>query len=125
MSSYPEPDLSACVSAEEFLSYDYDYVICGAATAGLVIAARLTEQANVSVGVIKAGKNRIHDFAVNTPGMCLSLVGNPDYDWVYRIVPQKHHNNTVHHVPRGKLLGGSSGINYMVYVRGQSSDYDD
>lgn len=115
----------ALVSAEEFLKHEYDYVICGGGTAGLVIATRLAERRDVKVGVIEAGKSKLGDPAIDTPAMCLSLVSNPEYDWLYKTVPQEHHNNIVHHVPRGKLLGGSSAINYMVYVRGQSSEYDD
>lgn len=120
-----DTDIPALVSAEEFVRHDYDYIICGGGTAGLVIAARLTEQPDVKVGVIEAGKSKLDDFGVDTPAMCLSLVGNPGYDWKYMTVPQKHHDNRIHHVPRGKVLGGSSAINYMVYVRGQSADYND
>lgn len=125
MASQSETNIPALASVEEFLKHEYDYVICGGGTAGLVVATRLAERHDIKVGVIEAGKSKIDDFAVDTPGMCLSMVGNPEYDWVYNTVPQEHHHNVVHHVPRGKVLGGSSAINYMVYVRGQSSEYDD
>jgi choline dehydrogenase-like flavoprotein len=124
MGSNSHAAIPALASPEDFVQYEYDYVICGGGTAGLVIAARLTEDPNITVGVIEAGKNGLDEFAINTPGMCLSLVSS-EWDWFYKTVPQKHHHGNVHHVPRGKALGGSSAINYMVYVRGQNSEYDD
>jgi len=76
------------VSVDEFLKHEYDFVICGGGTAGLCIAARLTEDPDITVGVIEAGKNKLDDFLVDTPACCLQLVGNPEYDWIYRTVPQ-------------------------------------
>jgi choline dehydrogenase-like flavoprotein len=116
---------TAHVSAEEFLKTDFDYVICGGGTAGLVVAARLSENPDVTVGVIEAGKNKLGDPAVDIPMMFTSMFSNPEYDWAYKTTPQKCNNNIVHHVVRGKMLGGSSGINYMMYVRGSLQDWDD
>lgn len=79
---------SAHVSAEDFVKQDYDYVICGGGTAGLVVAARLTENPDVTVGVIEAGKNRLEDPLVDTPALFLQMLGNPEYDWNYMTVPQ-------------------------------------
>lgn len=112
-------------SIEEFTSTEFDYIICGGGTAGCVIAARLSEDPNVTVGVVEAGKYRIGDPLVDTPVGFFNMFENPDYDWCMYTAPQKFNNGKIHHVPRGKLLGGSSGINYMMYVRGSLQDYDD
>ncbi|KGO68027.1 Glucose-methanol-choline oxidoreductase [Penicillium italicum] len=110
---------------EEFTRTTFDYVICGGGTAGLVLAARLTENPAVTVGVIEAGKYRIGDPFVDTPAAFPKMFENPEYDWCLYTVPQEANRGVCQHVPRGKLLGGSSGINYMMYVRGSTQDYDD
>lgn len=78
------------------------------------MAARLSENPDVTVGVIEAGKWRKDDMNVDVPALFLQMLGNKEYDWVHQTVPQKGDSNKVHHIPRGKLLGGSSGINYMM-----------
>ncbi|KAJ5827629.1 Glucose-methanol-choline oxidoreductase [Penicillium robsamsonii] len=113
-----------CV-VEEFTRTLFDYVICGGGTAGLVLAARLSENPDVTVGVIEAGKYRIGDPLVDTPAAFPNMFENPDYDWCMYTTPQEGNRGVSHHIPRGKLLGGSSGINYMMYVRGSTQDYDD
>jgi choline dehydrogenase-like flavoprotein len=111
------------LNADDFLKHEYDFIIVGGGTAGLAVAARLTENPDVTVGVLEAGKNRLDDFLVDTPGVFTQLLGNDEYDWKFMTVPQV--NGREYHIPRGKLLGGSSGINYMMYVRGSTQDYDD
>ncbi|KAK3621607.1 hypothetical protein LTR56_022714 [Elasticomyces elasticus] len=112
-------------TAEDFLQHKYDFIIVGGGTAGLTVAARLTENADVTVGVLEAGKNKLDDPLIDTPAAFLQLFNNPEYDWAFMTEPQKHNQNKTHHIPRGKVLGGSSGINYMMYVRGSDADYDD
>ena len=79
---------SVLVSVNEFVESKYDYVIVGGGTAGLVLAARLTENPDVTVGVIEAGKNRLDDELVFTPALFTQLLFNPEYDWMLSSVPQ-------------------------------------
>jgi choline dehydrogenase-like flavoprotein len=110
---------------EEFLQTRFDYIIVGGGTAGLVLAARLTEDPAVVVGVLEAGQARLNDPRILTPLLFTTLAGTEDYDWMMKTVPQAGTKNKIHAQPRGKVLGGSSAINFMIYVRGQRSEYDD
>ncbi|OQE42134.1 hypothetical protein PENCOP_c004G00720 [Penicillium coprophilum] len=112
-------------SLGEFLDTSFDYIICGGGTAGCAVAARLSENAQVTVGLIEAGKCRLGDPVVDIPGRFGEMMENPEYDWCIYTAPQKGNHDNVHHVPCGKLLGGSSGMNVMCYVRGSLQDYDD
>lgn len=76
------------MSAEEFANKSYDYIICGGGTAGLVLAARLTEDPNVTVGVLEAGENRLGDPLVDAPGLYIQTWDKPEYDWCFKTVPQ-------------------------------------
>jgi choline dehydrogenase-like flavoprotein len=76
------------MSAEEFTSKSYDYVVVGGGTAGLVIAARLCEDPNVTVAVLEAGSNRLDDPLIDGPNTFLNLWDKPEYDWCYKTVPQ-------------------------------------
>ena len=115
---------NALCSVDDFVSQKYDFVVVGGGTAGLCVAARLTEDPNITVGVLEAGENRIEDKSVSTPSLYPTLIGNKDYDWCMTSIPQPTAGNKVYSMPRGKLLGGSSGINYLMYVRGSKKDYD-
>lgn len=75
-------------TVEEFTRTTFDYVICGGGTAGLVLAARLSENPAVTVGVIEAGKYRIGDPLVDTPASFSEMFENPDYDWCVYTTPQ-------------------------------------
>ena len=112
---------NALCSVDEFVSQKYDFVVVGGGTAGLCVAARLTEDPNITVGVLEAGENRMDDPAVSTPGMYPTMIGRPDYDWCMTSIKQPNAGGKVYSMPRGKLLGGSSGINYLMYVRGSVS----
>ncbi|WPH01193.1 alcohol oxidase [Acrodontium crateriforme] len=115
---------SALCSLDEFLAEKYDYVVVGGGTAGLCVAVRLSENPDVKVGVIEAGANRIDDPQVFTPSLYPTMIGQEKYDWCFQSVPQSGVNGKTVSQPRGKLLGGSSGINYLMYVRGSKKDYD-
>ncbi|KAG0264789.1 hypothetical protein BG011_006062 [Mortierella polycephala] len=101
----------------------YDYVILGGGTAGCVLAARLAEDPNINVLVLEAGYTDDIN-ASKTPAM-MSTLWRTDVDWNLRTVPQVHAFGRVMDQPRGKLLGGSSSINAMMYHRGAASDYDE
>lgn len=75
-------------SAEDFLQHEYDFIVVGGGTAGLTVAARLTENEDITVGVIEAGKCRLDDPLVDTPAAFLAMFSNPEYDWAFMTEPQ-------------------------------------
>ncbi|OCT54313.1 hypothetical protein CLCR_00793 [Cladophialophora carrionii] len=113
---------SALCSVEDLTSRQYDFIVVGGGTAGLVVAARLTEDPNISVAVLEAGENRMDDPSVSTPSLYPTLIGRPQYDWCMTSIPQPNAGNKIYSMPRGKILGGSSGINYLMYVRPSRND---
>lgn len=76
------------MSAKDFASKSYDYVVCGGGTAGLVIAARLTEDPNVTVAILEAGGNGLDDIMIDGPNLFTQLWDKPQYDWSFKTVPQ-------------------------------------
>jgi choline dehydrogenase-like flavoprotein len=128
MASKPIADSHALaeVDAAAFARHDFDFIVCGGGTAGLTVAARLSENPDVLVGIIEAGGNQLNNPVVDTPALFGQMFNNSKYDWQYMTTPQRGNmKEKEHHVVRGKMLGGSSGINYMMYVRGSDQDYDD
>lgn len=115
---------NALCSLDDFLSTKFDYLVLGGGTCGCQIAGRLTEDPNITVGVLEAGENLMDDKQVSTPSLYPTLIGRKKYDWCFESVPQPNAGNKTYSMPRGKLLGGSSGINYLMYVRGSKGDYD-
>ncbi|KAF8313119.1 alcohol oxidase [Clavulina sp. PMI_390] len=111
---------------EEFVTkYEgFDYVVIGGGTAGLVVAARLSEDPNVTVGVLEAGSYHVNDPLIDVPGYRGRALGNDNYDWAYLTVPQRHLNNRVLALPRGKMLGGTSALNFMSMGRTSKEEYD-
>lgn len=103
---------------------EFDYVICGAGTAGCVIANRLSADPSVRVCLIEAGKKDSHPF-IHVPAAVAAAIGTPSLGWGYWTAPQQHLGGRKIPVPRGRVLGGCSSINGMVYNRGQPADYDD
>ncbi|KAK5135767.1 hypothetical protein LTR08_004753 [Meristemomyces frigidus] len=115
---------SALCSVEDFLAEEFDYVVIGGGTAGLCVAARLTENPEVKVGVLEAGEDRMDDPKISTPSNYPTLIGREQYDWCFQTIPQEGAGGKRMSQPRGKVLGGSSAINYLMYVRGSKADYD-
>lgn len=113
------------VDPASFAATSFDYLIAGGGTAGLALAARLTEDPEIVVGVIEAGLDRTDDPNVLTPGFTPIMWDNPDYDWIFETVPQTHGNNRIINHPRGKQLGGSSAINFNYFTHASQQDIDD
>jgi choline dehydrogenase len=101
----------------------FDYIIVGAGTAGCLLANRLSADASKRVLLIEAG-GRDDYVWVHIPVGYLRCIGNARTDWLYRTEPDPGLNGRSLRYPRGKLLGGCSSINGMIYMRGQSRDYD-
>jgi choline dehydrogenase len=106
------------------ISEGFDYVIAGGGTAGCVLANRLSADAGVTVALIEAGPPD-DDAAIHVPAMVAKAIGNPRQSWGYQTVPQPHVDGRVLPVPRGRVLGGCSSINGMVYFRGHPREYDE
>jgi choline dehydrogenase len=103
----------------------WDYVIVGGGSAGSALAARLTEDATTRVLVLEAGRpDHIWDPFIHMPAALSFPIGNPRYDWMYRSEPEPFmHGRRIYHA-RGKVLGGSSSINGMIFQRGNPLDYE-
>ncbi len=101
----------------------FDYIIVGAGTAGCVLANRLSQDPSKRVLLLEAGKKDNY-FWIDIPVGYLYTIGNPRTDWCFETEPETGLNGRSIGYARGKVLGGCSSINAMIYMRGQQSDYD-
>ena len=102
----------------------YDYIIIGAGSAGCVLANRLSEDPTLRVLLLEAGPRDWHPF-IHMPAGLAKLVGQKGINWNYDTAPEPQLNQRRLWWPRGKVLGGSSSINAMCYIRGVARDYDE
>ncbi|KAJ7716163.1 alcohol oxidase [Mycena olivaceomarginata] len=113
-----------------FAQQKFDFIIVGGGTSGLVAAARLSENPNIVVGVIEAGQYRPNDPVIEIPqsyaasSVNTSLLGNPTYDWGFVSTAQPGLNGNPVAYPRGKIVGGSSAINNLIWQRGAKEEYE-
>ena len=102
----------------------YDYIVVGAGSAGAVVASRLTESGRHRVLLLEAGTQGSNFFWSKVPVGVSKMIDDPAVNWCYSSEPDEGSGGRRIAVPRGRMLGGSSWINGMVYIRGQAQDYD-
>ena len=111
------------MAAAEPIEGDYDYIIVGAGSAGCMLANRLSVDAGKRVLILEAG-GRDNWIWFHIPVGYLFAIGNPRSDWCFKTEAEGGLNGRSLNYPRGKVIGGSSSINAMIYMRGQAADYD-
>ena len=111
------------ISPARFSQISFDYLVVGGGTAGLVVAARLSEDPAITVGVLEAGSAFFDKPAINVPGRYGETLGTLE-DWQYETVPQRGLGDRSLQWPRGKVLGGTSALNFMTWNRPNREDVD-
>ncbi|KAF9468307.1 alcohol oxidase [Collybia nuda] len=109
---------------KELKDTTFSFIIVGGGTAGLVIATRLSEIRENRVLLLEAGEEHFDDPLIMIPSKVGLVYGNPLYDWMYQTIPQVHSSNIRVNFTRGKMLGGCSAINAMIWDRASKVEYD-
>jgi choline dehydrogenase len=109
---------------EDMQSNAYDFIVVGSGSGGGVVASRLSENGKYKVLCLEAGEEGANYIWSRPPAGVVYMIDNPAVNWRYQSEPHESHGNRPIYVPRGKLLGGSSALNAIVYNRGQRLDYD-
>src|ERR1700712_2200686 len=104
-------------------SMNFDYIVVGGGSGGCVLAARLSEDPSVSVALIEAGPAD-RNILIHVPAGLALLAQTHTANWNFSTVPQKGLNGRIGWQPRGKVLGGSSSVNAMIYIRGHRAASD-
>ena len=102
----------------------FDYIVTGAGSAGCAVAARLSESGKYRVLLLEAG-GEDRNLWIHVPMGFSQVYANPRVNWMYESEPEAQLNGRSLYQPRGKVLGGTSSINGMVYMRGNATDYDE
>jgi choline dehydrogenase-like flavoprotein len=111
------------ITPDPFCGQPIDYLVVGGGTAGLVVATRLSENPNITVGVLEAGPAAFGEPLIDIPGRFGESLGTK-YDWKFETTPQPGLGGRKLPWPRGKVLGGTSALNFMTWNRGCKEDYD-
>ena len=101
----------------------FDYIIVGAGAAGSVVAARLSELANVRICLLEAGRDDRHPL-IHIPAGFIKMIFNPNYTWQFKTEPTGETHDRQINVMQGRVVGGSGAINGMIYNRGQADDFN-
>ena len=112
------------MNSAEIESTEWDYIVVGAGSAGCVIASRLSDNQANRVLLLEAGGSDKSIYIQMPAATYIKAIGNPKYDWCYATEPDPTRGGRSATLARGKVMGGSSSINGMIYIRGFPQDYD-